>query len=149
MTLKKQEEQLSWETRLREAGLRVTLPRIIVLEVLRKAGGHRSASEVRAFLKKSNTPLTRGTVYKVLSDLVAAELVMWADRGPGTTLYEIADDWHHHFVCRSCGSVIDIPCHVGSKPCFDVELAGADVDEGQIIIRGRCPVCVVQDGRDM
>lgn len=136
------EEQVSWETRLREAGLRATRPRVLILDTLRRAGGHRSAHEVHGFLEQSNTSLTRGTVYKVLSDLVAAELVMWADRGPGTALYEIADEWHHHFVCRSCGDVVDIPCQVGSKPCLEIEIEGADIDEAQVIIRGRCPACV-------
>lgn len=145
MVLKQQAEQVSWENRLREAGLRATRPRVLILDTLQRAGGHRSANEVHAFLAHSNTSLTRGTVYKVLSDLVAAELVMWADRGPGAALYEIADEWHHHFVCRSCGDVVDIPCQVGSKPCLETELAGAEIDEAQVIIRGRCSECAAQE----
>ncbi|MDK1009788.1 MAG: transcriptional repressor [Actinomycetota bacterium] len=145
MDLKQQGEEVSWEIRLRDSGLRATRPRVLVLETLRRAGGHRSAEEVRVFLEQSNTPLTRGTVYKILGDLVAVDLVMWADRGPGAALYEIADEWHHHFVCRSCDAVIDIPCYVGSKPCLETELAGADIDEAQVIIRGRCPACVARD----
>lgn len=144
MILDQDRDRVSWETHLRDAGLRVTRPRVLVLEVLRRVGGHRSAAEVREFLKQSDISLTRGTVYKVLDDLVSVGLVMWADRGPGTTLYEIADDWHHHFVCRSCGAVIDVPCEIGSKPCLDIEIAGAEIDEAQVIIRGRCSECAVQ-----
>lgn len=146
MAREQQGEEVRWANRVREAGLRATRPRVLVLATLRRVGGHRTADDVLSFLNEADASLSRGTVYKVLNDLAAAELVMQADHGPGATLYEIADEWHHHFVCRSCGVVIDIPCYVGSKPCLDTDLPGAEVDEAQVIVRGRCPVCVADDG---
>ncbi|MFV1990784.1 MAG: Fur family transcriptional regulator [Acidimicrobiales bacterium] len=142
MSSERNKEQVTWESRLRDVGLRVTRQRLLVLAALEQAGGHRSAEAVGVLLENDGAGLSRGTVYKVLDDLVATGIVMLADRGPGTALYEIADEWHHHFVCRSCGDVIDIPCEVGSKPCLDVSILGAEVDEAQVIFRGRCPTCV-------
>lgn len=142
MTTQQNNRQQTWAEQLREAGLRVTRQRLLVLEALRQSGGHRSAEAVGVRLTDGGASLSRGTVYKVLDDLVRAGIVMLADRGPGTALYEIADVWHHHFVCRTCGVVIDVPCQIGSKPCLEGDLAGADIDEAQVIFRGRCPKCV-------
>ncbi len=131
----------TWESQLREAGLRVTRPRVMILELMEGIGGHHSAEGINAMLTTAGTPLTRGTVYNVLDDLVGVGLAMSADHGPGTAMYEIAEHWHHHFVCRQCAAIIDIPCVVGEKPCLHAELPGADIDEAQIIFRGICPNC--------
>ncbi len=127
--------------RLRAAGLRATEPRLRVLEVLSLPPGHRSVEEVGAALAARGLPLTRGSIYQVMESLVRAGLVMIADAGPGRTLYEIATAWHHHFVCRRCGKVIDVPCAVGDKPCLEPSGLPGTVDEAQIIWRGVCRDC--------
>ena len=130
-----------WQARLRAVGLRVTRQRLAVLEQLDRLGGHRPAEEIAGALAEAGTPLGRATLYKVLGDLVAAGLVTMADRGPGRGVYEIARSWHHHFVCRRCGTIRDVPCVVGAKPCLDPSEDVGDVDEAQIIFRGVCPAC--------
>ncbi len=127
--------------RLRRAGLRATKPRLLILDAL-EAGGHHSVEDVLRELQRRGVRLPRATVYNVLHSLVATGLVMVADVGPGRMLLETARHWHHHFVCRECGAVIDVPCVVGSKPCLEPDLPGAEVDEAQVIWRGRCPRCV-------
>ena len=126
---------------IRDTGLRATKPRVLIYDVLQKAGGHRTADEVTGLLLDSGRRLPRASVYNVLDDLSGVDLVMRADRGPGTALYEIADTWHHHFVCRTCGEVTDVPCVIGSKPCLDADVPGAVIDEAQIIFRGVCATC--------
>ena len=109
-------------------------------------GGHRTAEEIAGALDDEIRP-SRASVFNVLDDLTRADLVMRADRGPGAAIYEISETCHHHFVCRECGAVIDVPCVVGSKPCLDADIPGAIIDEAQIIFRGLCPSCVaVTDG---
>jgi Fur family ferric uptake transcriptional regulator len=128
--------------RLRSAGLRATAPRIAVYEALREAGGHHGVDEIVTLVEQHGTPLSRMTVYNVVSDLREASLVMCADVGPGRALYEVNDVWHHHFVCRSCGEVADVPCLKGSKPCLEPPSPiGASVDEAQVIFRGICRNC--------
>lgn len=131
------------QVRLREAGLRATRPRVLVLELLEHLGGHRSADEVSAALAEAGQPLPRASVYNVLHDLTEHGLAFSADAGPGRALYEIATHWHHHFVCRQCGSVTDVPCVVGEKPCLRPGdgLDAAEIDEAQVIFRGRCARC--------
>jgi Fe2+ or Zn2+ uptake regulation protein len=127
--------------RIRSAGLRVTRPRLLVLGLLNDMGGHRSADELLDALDRRGATLPRASVYNVLNDLVRSGVVMLADAGPGRALYEVAAQWHHHFVCRKCGAILDMPCAVGSKPCLDAELEGAQIDEAQVIFRGLCPAC--------
>lgn len=126
---------------MREAGLRATRPRLLVLRFLRGHGGHHSADQVRLALAADGEPMLRGSVYNVLGSLADAGLVTVAATGPGPALYEAGSDAHHHFVCRTCGTVRDIPCVVGVTPCLEAELPGADIDEAQVIFRGRCEAC--------
>ncbi|MEA2022989.1 MAG: Fur family transcriptional regulator [Actinomycetota bacterium] len=126
---------------IRDAGLRATRPRVLIYNLLQAAGGHLTADEVAGLVSESGQELARASIYNVLDDLARVDLVMRADRGPGTAIYEVADTWHHHFVCRECGGVTDVPCAIGSKPCLDADLPGAVIDEAQIIFRGICASC--------
>ena len=132
----------NWEERLRESGLRVTRPRVAVLGLLHELTGHHTAEEINTTLMERDVSLTRGTVYNVLDDLVQAGLVMRADRGPGTAIYELAETWHHHFVCRECSAVLDVECVEDERPCLPADIPGAQVDEAQIIFRGVCADCM-------
>jgi Fur family ferric uptake transcriptional regulator len=129
--------------RLRAAGLRATRPRALVYAVLRQAGGHRSVDEVVELLEARGHAIPRMSVYNVMADLTGASLVMAADVGPGRALYEAADVWHHHFVCRGCGRIEDVPCMTGRKPCLRPprSLQGGTIDEAQVIFRGHCADC--------
>ncbi len=132
-------ETTAVEKRLRGADLRATRPRILVYRTLSEIGGHLSVDEVVAALRDRGEDLPRMSVYNVVADLEAAGLVMCADAGPGRALYEVSDVWHHHFVCRVCGTVTDVPCWSGKKPCLKppTPLPGT-IDEAQVIFRGVC-----------
>lgn len=133
--------------RLRAAGLRATRPRTLVYAVLREVRGHRSVDDVLHLLRDRGHAISRMTVYNVVADLTAASLLMHADAGPGPALFEAGDVWHHHFVCRDCGRIDDVPCVQGRKPCLrppDMP-PGATVDEAQVIFRGRCPDCAARE----
>ena len=131
--------------RLREHGLRATGPRIDVLAALEDLGGHRTADEVRDRLATSGRPLPRSSVYNVLTSLAGAGLVLNADAGPGPALYEARQEWHHHFVCRSCHRVFDVECLVGARPCLTPGTDVGVVEDAQVIFRGICAACAAQD----
>ena len=124
--------------RLRSAGLRATRPRVHILHWLDTHPGHHAAEDV-----VDRTGLPKATVYHVLGQLRAEGLIAVADAGPGRTLYETSDaPAHHHFVCRRCGRVIDVPAaQVPAAASPDV--TGAVVDSVDVILRGRCDVCAV------
>jgi len=132
--------------RLRAVGLRATRPRTLVYAVLREVGGHRSVDEVLELLEERGHSIPRMSIYNVMADLTEASLVMPADAGPGRALYEASDVWHHHFVCRGCGRIEDVPCLKGRKPCLlpPKSLPGSTIDEAQVIFRGHCADCAAQ-----
>ncbi|HZR39530.1 MAG TPA: transcriptional repressor [Ktedonobacteraceae bacterium] len=124
--------------------MKATQPRLLILSLLQELGGHRTIDELVRGLKVRGTPLPRATVYNVISTLVRRGLVMLADAGPGAALYEINLTWHHHFVCIECGTVVDIPCVKGEKPCLLPDWVPGVVEETQIIFRGRCTQCLAK-----
>ena len=125
--------------KLREAGLRVTLPRVTVLSTLERMHGHRSADEVLAALRESGIDLGRASVYNILNDFVRTGLVMVADVGPGRTMYELTNDWHAHFVCSDCGKVFDVPAASLPDPHTLRTACGFEAREVQINFKGPCP----------
>lgn len=130
--------------RLRAAGRRVTRPRLAVLEVLDRLGGHRTADELVAALADVDAgPVPRSTVFAVLDDLVGAGLVERVEAESGPVRHELAGERHHHLVCEVCGELVDVPCAaVSPGPCLDAEVPGAEVRRADVVLRGRCPTCV-------
>lgn len=133
---------MSVTERLRRAGLKATRPRLEVAECLDRMGGHHSADEVHARLAADGVALPRTSVYNALTALAGAGIALRADVGPGAVVYEVADHWHHHFVCRRCGGVADVPCVVGESPCLSAGDGFGEVEEAQVIFRGVCRRCL-------
>lgn len=133
------EQELARE--IRAKGLRATRPRILLLGLLSEMGGHRSAEELAQELSHRGYVCSKPSIYNVLRDLYSHGLLLIADAGPGRTLYEAHREWHHHFVCRRCSAIFDVPCVVGTKPCLDQTIPGFQCDEAQVIFRGLCPDC--------
>jgi Fe2+ or Zn2+ uptake regulation protein len=126
---------------LRAGGLRLTRPRREVYGALRDLGGHRSADEVAEAVRSRGAKVSRMTVYNALADLGRAGVILEADVGPGRALFEVGKAWHHHFVCRRCGAILDVPCRRGRKPCLDLPASVGRADEAQVVFRGVCRRC--------
>ena len=122
--------------RLRDAGLRATQPRRTILEWLDGNPGHHPAD-----LLVDRTGLSKATVYHVLGQLSGAGLVLTTESGGGRMLYETSPDVHHHFVCRGCGRIIDVPCIPGAPPCLTADVPGAMVEQADVVLRGVCEDC--------
>lgn len=131
--------------RLHSAGLKATGPRVSVFEALRDEGGHQSANHLSRLLASAGARLSRASIFNALGDLARTGLVARIDRGPGPALYEIAGAPHHHFVCRRCGTIVDVFETVGPKPCLGIDLPGVTIEQRQVIFRGLCPACAGKD----
>ena len=131
------------EARIREAGLRATRPRILVYELLLELRGHHPAETFIGKLRERGIRLSRASVYNVLADFTRVGLINLTDIGPGRALYEVQEEQHHHFVCRNCGRVEDVPVTAGMIPCLEPELPDEDfhVEHAQVVFRGLCPDC--------
>jgi Fur family transcriptional regulator, ferric uptake regulator len=94
---------------LRKAGLKVTSPRLKVLEVLENSSDrHLSAENIYRALLDSGEELGLATVYRVLTQFERAGLVTRHNFEGGTAVFELADRTHHdHMVCLDTGKVIE------------------------------------------
>ncbi len=92
---------------LRKAGLKVTLPRVKILEIL--AGSqtrHLSAEDIYRSLLDSHEDIGLATVYRVLTQFEAAGLVTRHHFEDGMAVFELNQGAHHdHIVCLDCGQV--------------------------------------------
>ncbi len=130
------------EQHLRDAGLRVTRPRVAVLRAL---GDHPHADtgRVLAVVRSELETVSHQAVYDCLGTLADAGLVRRIQPAGSTARYELrVGDNHHHVVCRSCGEVADVDCAVGEAPCLTASTDhGFAIDEAEVIYWGTCPSC--------
>jgi len=94
---------------LRKAGLKITLPRLKILEILEGAKTrHLSAEDIYKDLLQSGEDIGLATVYRVLTQFEAAGLVTRHNFEGGHSVFEIDDGDHHdHMVCVETGDVIE------------------------------------------
>ena len=94
---------------LKSAGLKATLPRIRILEILEKSElRHVSAEDVYKALLQAGEEVGLATVYRVLTQFEAAGLVIRHNFDSGHSVFEINQGGHHdHMVCLSTGKVIE------------------------------------------
>ena len=139
---------MSPEQLLRAHGLRVTRPRLAVLDVLGR-GGHLEVDEIAVRVRQRLDTVSTQAVYDVLGALARVGLARRIEPAGSPALYgRRAGDNHHHVVCRGCGAVADVDCAVGSSPCLDPSAThGFVVDEAEVTFWGLCPLCqVATDG---
>ncbi len=132
--------------RLRAAGLRVTRPRIAVLNAVHSAP-HSEADIVIRAVHHCLPDVSRQAVYDSLHVLTSAGLLRRVQPAGSVARYEArVGDNHHHMVCRSCGAIADVDCAVGAMPCLTASNTdGFALDEAEVIFWGRCPKCSEQD----
>ena len=92
---------------LRKAGLKVTLPRVKILQILENsANKHLSAEDVYKALIEAEEEVGLATVYRVLTQFESAGLVMRHHFEGGHSIFELTSvDHHDHIVCNKCGQV--------------------------------------------
>lgn len=130
-------------TALRAAGLRVTRPRLIVMDAVEN-NPHADTEVIFTAARRQLPDISRQTVYDVLNALTAVGLARRIQPAGATARYESrVGDNHHHVVCRSCGTIADVDCSVGNAPCLTAsDDLGFDIDEAEVIYWGLCPACV-------
>lgn len=128
---------------LRAAGLRVTRPRLVVMDAV-EMNAHADTDTIFTAARRQLPDISRQTVYDILNALTAVGLARRIQPAGATARYESrVGDNHHHVVCRSCGVIADVDCAVGGAPCLTAsDDLGFDIDEAEVIYWGLCPDCV-------
>ena len=127
--------------RLREAGIRVTTPRIAVYDYLLTHRTHPTCDEIYTGIKVKNPDLSLASVYNVTEKLVENELIIRIVSPDGERHYDAMTDFHAHFFCNDCGKIFDVDCE-GKEDL--IQLQGAVIDSVAVSAYGRCPFCAVK-----
>ena len=130
------------ERLLRDAGLRVTRPRMAVLTAVHSRP-HADTETVLAGVRAELESVSHQAVYDVLRALTDAGLVRRIQPAGSVARYEArVGDNHHHVVCRGCGSIADVDCATGETPCLTAsDDNGFVIDEAEVVYWGRCSSC--------
>jgi Fur family ferric uptake transcriptional regulator len=126
---------------LRNAGLKVTLPRLKILEMLESSPlRHLSAEEIYRRLMDSGEDIGLATVYRVLTQFEAAGLVSRHHFEGGHAVFELERGHHHdHMVCVTCGHVDEFQDDVIEKRQREkADELGYRLIEHSLIMHGEC-----------
>lgn len=130
---------------LRKAGLKVTLPRVKILEILEsnKTNRHMSAEDVYKALLDEGEDIGLATVYRVLTQFEAAGLVTRHHFEGGHSVFELNQGTHHdHIVCVKCGRVDEfIDEIIEERQRAIAKKAGYEITDHSLYIYGICANC--------
>ena len=110
---------------------------------------HPTADMLYTSIRKVYPNISLGTVYRNLNLLVDLGEIQKLSCGDGKDRFDADNTPHYHFVCRACGSVLDLPMEA-----FDeleqkaAQCLGGRVDSHTIYFYGDCPSCLKTDDTD-
>ncbi|AUG80701.1 Putative transcriptional regulator FurA [Kitasatospora sp. MMS16-BH015] len=124
--------------RLRDVGLRVTGPRLEVLQLL-AAGDHLDVESITDRARARLGTLTSQAVYEMLRHFMETGLVRKFERPGRPAVFELAGTPHHHALCSQCGRVTNVAAETPEAPRKG--LRGWRMTETELIFHGQCPDC--------
>ena len=126
---------------IRDAGLKVTTPRVKILEVLENSDlRHMSAEDVYKALLERDEEIGLATIYRVLTQFEGAGLVQRHHFEGGQSVFELDHGGHHdHIVCVDCGYVEEFVDETIEKAQHEVaRRKGFDLNDHSLILYGHC-----------
>ena len=129
---------------LRNAGLKVTLPRVKILEILESSEHrHMSAEDMYKALLDSGEDIGLATVYRVLTQFEAAGLVTRHHFEGGHSVFELNQGTHHdHIVCDKCGRVDEfVDGEIEQRQKQIANAKGYEITDHSLYLYGICPGC--------
>jgi Fur family transcriptional regulator, ferric uptake regulator len=133
---------------LRSAGLKVTLPRVKILEILENQSGerHLTAEKLYKILLNDGEDIGLATVYRVLTQFEAAGLVTRHHFEGGNSVFELDSGTHHdHIVCMKCGKVdefTDETIEIQQRKI--AQTLGYELTDHSLYLYGYCSSCKKQ-----
>ncbi len=130
---------------LRNVGLKVTLPRVKILQILEKQINvrHLTAEQVYKILLSEDEEIGLATVYRVLTQFEAAGLVTRHHFEGGNSVFELTTAEHHdHIVCMKCGKVDEFADDfIETRQKEVAKKLGYDLTDHSLYLYGFCPQC--------
>ncbi|MDM8560170.1 ferric iron uptake transcriptional regulator [Candidatus Parabeggiatoa sp. HSG14] len=129
---------------LKKVGLKATLPRLRILQLLENNGQrHLSAEDVYKALLDSGEDVGLATVYRVLTQFEAAQLVTRHHFEGGLSVFELNEGYHHdHLVCIKCGKITEFFDEVIEKRQISIaQKYNFEITDHCLYLYGTCPAC--------
>ncbi len=130
---------------LRNAGLKVTLPRVKILQILENQATdrHLTAEQVYKILLSEDEEIGLATVYRVLTQFEAAGLVTRHHFEGGNSVFELSDGDHHdHIMCIKCGKVDEFADNIIEIQQKQIaQRLGYELTAHGLYLYGYCPNC--------
>jgi len=129
---------------LRKVGLKVTLPRVKILDIMEGSGSrHQSAEDVYKALLDMGEDIGLATVYRVLTQFEAAGLVKRHHFEGGHSVFELDEGHHHdHILCVKCGKVDEFVDETIEQKQKDIaKKLGYEMTDHCLYMYGVCSKC--------
>ena len=129
---------------LRRAGLKITTPRLKILNILEQANPrHVSAEEIYKYLIEAGDDVGLATVYRVLGQFEQASLIIRHSFTDGHAVFELNEGEHHdHLVCTQCGSVVEfVDTLIEDQQTKIAEKYRYMITDHSLTLYGLCPSC--------
>ena len=126
---------------LKRAGLKVTLSRMKILELLENSDKrHMSAEDIYKALMDVGKEIGLATIYRVLTQFEAAGLVIRHHFESGQAVFELERGHHHdHLICVKCGKIVEfVDESIEAKQEQIAEENGFKISDHSLIIYGVC-----------
>ncbi len=126
---------------LKRAGLKATVPRLKILEMLESSDKHHlSAEDVYRELLEAGDDVGLATIYRVLTQFESAGLVSRHHFESGHAVFELERGHHHdHVVCVQCGKVEEFfDQAIEDRQKLVVEKMGYEIQDHSLVIYGNC-----------
>ncbi len=127
--------------KLEQAGLKVTIQRMAILEFLENTKIHPSAEMVFNEIKKKYPRVTLSTIYNTLETFVENNIINKVFTLEGKARYDGATEQHHHFYDKTSGEIIDIYDEELNKIIQEYienkKLKNIEIDEYQVDFIGK------------
>lgn len=133
--------ETTYQDKLREAGIRITVPRLRIYDYLQTHRTHPTCDVIYKDLKAGDDSLSLASVYNVTEKLAQAGLIKELISPDGQKHYDGIIEFHGHFFCKECGMIMDVDCCKDFYP--DKQLDGARVDSMSLIMNGVCKNCLI------
>lgn len=133
------------QAELQEAGLKATLSRMRVLEIIRGSKHrHLSAEDIYHRITDLGFKVGVATVYRALSQLEEAGLLSRNVFDGGKAVYEINEGNHHnHLICLDCGRVDEFSSEaIEALQCEIADALGYERANHRLVLHGHCAACV-------
>lgn len=126
--------------------MRQTKQKDIIMKALYEIPGHPTAEMLYAALKKDHPNLSLATVYRNLNQFASDGIVQKLEFPSEPARFDIHANDHPHAICRSCGSIFDVPAdtlspvttYIAQVISEDLEF---EVETLEILATGLCPAC--------